>query len=259
MIRSVVSGSLLLLAVLLLAGCGSKSKVEAQGDSPKELAVAPGDSSTPAPAVGKKPRSRKGGRTTRTADAPDAELMDMEERYKALVNRIRPGMTTKQVEAILGTPDDSDEKDLGELNPQKAGQTLEIQMWKGESESQSSIVLSFVNGKLQDGGTPGYDIRKGFKSKLPGNMNPRASQGGSEYEFCYQTGLKQGREHAELYRRMNASGKTQFRTTYLGILARFEKEYRSVARSYGEDHPATQQKKGIVDGYRKALVEGGIQ
>ena len=95
----------------------------------------------------------------------------MEERYKALVNRIRPGMTTKQVEAILGTPDDTDEKDLGELNPQKAGQTLEIWTWKGETESQSSILLSFVNGKLQDGGTSGYDIRKGFKSKLPGNMN----------------------------------------------------------------------------------------
>jgi len=39
--------------------------------------------------------------------ADDADLMDMEQRYKALVNRVHPGMTTDQVEAILGSPDDT--------------------------------------------------------------------------------------------------------------------------------------------------------
>jgi hypothetical protein len=102
----------------------------------------------------------------------DADLMDMEERFKALVNRVKPGMSKEQVEAILGLADESDEKDMGDLNPQKAGQMLDICTWHGETESQSSIVLSFVNGRLQDGGTPGYDIRKGFSSKLPDNLSP---------------------------------------------------------------------------------------
>ena len=102
----------------------------------------------------------------------DADLMDMEERFKALVFRVKPGMSKEQVEAIIGMADESDDKDMGDLNPQKAGQMLDICTWHGETESQSSIVLSFVNGRLQDGGTPGYDIRKGFSSKLPDNLSP---------------------------------------------------------------------------------------
>lgn len=105
-------------------------------------------------------------------EANDADLMDMEERFKALVNRVKPGMSKEQVEAILGMADESDEKDMGELNPQKAGEILDICTWHGDTGSQSSIILSFVNGRLQDGGTPGYDIRKGFSSQLPSNMTP---------------------------------------------------------------------------------------
>ncbi len=172
MSRFVVLGYLFVLALLPLAGCGSKAKVEAQADPSKQTVVAQVVSPTPAPAVGKKSRPVKAGKTTRTTDGPDPDLMDMEQRYKALVSRIRPGMKTDQVEAILGTPDDTEEKDLGDFNPQKAGQTLEIWTWRGDTEDQPSILLSFVNGKLQDGGTPGYDIRKGFKSKLPSNMDP---------------------------------------------------------------------------------------
>ncbi len=107
-----------------------------------------------------------------TEDA-DADLKDMEERYKSLVNRVKPGMSKEQVEAILGMADESDEKDMGKLNPQKTGQMLDICTWHGDTESQGSIILSFVNGRLQDGGTPGYDIRKGFSSQLPGNMTPQ--------------------------------------------------------------------------------------
>lgn len=90
---------------------------------------------------------------------------EMQERYKALVERIKPGMSTNQVKSILGVPDKTEAKDLGKLNPQKAGQTLEIWTWRDKSDSKSFIMLSFVNGSLEDGGTPGYDIRKGFKSK----------------------------------------------------------------------------------------------
>jgi predicted small lipoprotein YifL len=82
---------------------------------------------------------------------------------------------------------------------------------------------------------------------------------GSEYELGYRTGLKQGQEHVNRYKAMNASGKNQFRKTYLGILARFESDCRKIADANGEKHPAAQQKKGNADGYRKALADGGIE
>ena len=106
-----------------------------------------------------------------TGTTSDVDLMNTEDRFLALVNQVRPGMSKQRVEAILGVADESDEQDMGDLNPQKAGQSLDISKWHGDTEAQSSIVLSFVNGQLQDGGTPGYDIRKGFTSGLPGNLS----------------------------------------------------------------------------------------
>jgi hypothetical protein len=88
----------------------------------------------------------------------------MEQLYKALVFRIKPGMSKGEVEAALGSPDQKEQKDLGKFNPQKAGQSLEIWTWKDKADPKRFIMLSFVNGNLEDGGTPGYDIRKGFKS-----------------------------------------------------------------------------------------------
>lgn len=173
MIRSVVLECLFVLAVLPLAGCGSKARVEAEADPSKKIVVAQVESPTLAPAVEKKTRPGKAGKTGRTPDGPDPDLMDMEQRYKILVNRIRPGMTKDQVEVTLGTPDETDEKDLGDFNPQKAGEMQEIWTWRDIEDEKKFIMLSFVNGKLQDGGTPGYDIRKGFKSKLPDNMDSK--------------------------------------------------------------------------------------
>lgn len=91
--------------------------------------------------------------------------LDMDERYKALVNRIRPGMTREQVESILSFSDEEKENDLGEFNSQKAGQILTILTWKGDGNSKPSIVLAFINNRLSEGGTPGYDITKGFHGK----------------------------------------------------------------------------------------------
>jgi hypothetical protein len=84
-------------------------------------------------------------------------------RYEALVERVRPGMTETEIAAILGQPDKKTVNDLGKFNPQKRGQRLEIWTWRDSSDDPDSfITLSFTNGVLQDGGTPGYDIRKGF-------------------------------------------------------------------------------------------------
>lgn len=164
MSRSALSGCLTLLLALPPTGCGSKSKTGVEGDPPK-TAAAQVDPPTPVAAGAKKPRPAKPGKAAGAAAGTDPDLMDTEQRFKALVGRIRPGMTTAQVAAVLGTPDETDEKDLGEFNPQKQGQILEIWKWTDSEDEKKFIMLSFVDGKLRDGGTPGYDIRKGFKSK----------------------------------------------------------------------------------------------
>jgi SmpA / OmlA family len=151
----------LFLLTGLLGGCGSKDANEIGGERPK---IAKADAPTPPNTDVKSVRTPKSGMATATT-GHNADLMDMDERYKVLVNRIRPGMSKDQVEALLGTPDDAEEKDLGELNPEKAGQTLEIWKWTDSVDEKKFIMLSFVNEKLKDGGTPGYDIKTGFKSK----------------------------------------------------------------------------------------------
>lgn len=93
---------------------------------------------------------------------PSPVLTD-EEKLEALVNRVRPGMTSGQVTSILGQPDAKERKDLGDFNPAKRGQILEIWTWK----TDPIIMLSFVDGSLRDGGTPGYDVQKGFTPKQP--------------------------------------------------------------------------------------------
>ena len=97
-----------------------------------------------------------------------------EERGNVLVHRIRPGMTRDQVEELLGLADEEKEDDLGEFNPEKSGQILTILTWNANEGSDfPSIKLGFINDRLKDGGTPGFDINRGLKSKLPTNMNPQ--------------------------------------------------------------------------------------
>ena len=80
-------------------------------------------------------------------------------------------MNRSQVENILGLPDEETEKDLGEFNPQKAGQILAILTWNGDGAANPAIILGFINNRLTQGGTPGYDISKGFHGKLPSGMS----------------------------------------------------------------------------------------
>lgn len=90
-------------------------------------------------------------------------LMDMEDRYQVLVEKIRPGMSPTQVAGVLGQPDEKKANGLGEFNPQKRGQRLEIWTWREDAAPDNLIMLSFVDGVLSEGGTSGYDIRKGFE------------------------------------------------------------------------------------------------
>ncbi|MFM8572464.1 MAG: hypothetical protein ACKOAU_12775 [Pirellula sp.] len=99
------------------------------------------------------------------ADNENARNMDA--KFEALVFKVKVGMNRQQVEGILGPPDKVNQQDLGKLNPQKAGQTLNILTWGKED---GSIILGFTNGILTGGGTPGYDIEKGFQGKLPSDV-----------------------------------------------------------------------------------------
>lgn len=101
---------------------------------------------------------------------PEVAGIDLEVKYKALVSKIQVGMSRDQVENVLGLPDDETENDLGEFNPLKSGQILTILTWNGDAPEKPSIILGFINNRLTQGGTPGYDIVKGFHGKLPNNM-----------------------------------------------------------------------------------------
>ncbi len=92
----------------------------------------------------------------------------MNQHYEALVFRIKPGMSRHEVEAILRSRRNKTETtDMGRLNPAMAGQTLDTLTWRDKTNSKNFIILAFVDGRLKEGGTPGYDIGKGFKVKLP--------------------------------------------------------------------------------------------
>jgi len=143
------------LASLALIGCGKAPSPSATN-------------STPQPAEASHSTSEASGGSANVADLPAS---DMEEKYKALVYQVERGMTRKQVENVLGIPDEDKTNDLGKFNPQKAGQILTILTWKGDGGAKPSIILSFVNDRLQDGGTPGFDNGKGFHGQLPPNMS----------------------------------------------------------------------------------------
>ncbi len=85
-----------------------------------------------------------------------------DKKYEALVYRIQPGMTQQHVEDCLGPADETKHTDIGRINPQKTGQTLTMLTWR---DGERFITLGFMNGVLTSGGTPGYDIEKGFHSK----------------------------------------------------------------------------------------------
>lgn len=138
----------------------------------------------------------------------------------------------------------------------KSGQFVLDRVFVYDAAEAGGVFEKGGNTKSQSG-TPGSSTKE--EGDDPDNDDPAKGKASSEYELGYKSGFKQGQEHAKLYQGMNASGKSQFRKTYLGILARFEKEYRDISKANGETHPAAQQKKGNADGYRKALADGGIE
>lgn len=88
---------------------------------------------------------------------------DFDKQYEALVKRVRVGMTSSEVIAILGQP--------AEIKPTvppayqtPETSTCQTMTWHSRTDPRNHfIVLSFKEDMLNMGGTPGYDVRTGFK------------------------------------------------------------------------------------------------
>jgi hypothetical protein len=213
-----------------------------------------------------------------SADAPEQDA-EMNAKYEALVMRVRPGITRKQVEGILGKSDEEKANDLGQFNPQKAGQMLTILTWKGKP----SIILSFINDRLSDGGTPGYDINKGFHGELPSDMpaeqkaklqkalkgtgfhvdehhtGSKASASPPNKKSAYDVGFDYGTQLAK--QELNVSTRLTYpgqQKLYLqGVIKPYEESYLSLAGSVPFSS-ATENAKGKVDGFRQTVQKAGI-
>jgi hypothetical protein len=98
----------------------------------------------------------------------------IDDKMQALIFKVRKGMSRGEVKKILGTPDEQKESDLGKLNPAKAGQLQDIWTWRGTVNGKKAfIMLSFIDGKLDDGGTPYFEVGKGFHGKKKGEMSKK--------------------------------------------------------------------------------------
>jgi len=95
------------------------------------------------------------------------KLVDHQSRLESLLSRIRRGMSYSEVVGIVGQPDDTSMEDLGDLNEFKKGQILTIAKWVSPDDERSTILLSFVNDRLTEGGTEGFGVGKGFRSSAP--------------------------------------------------------------------------------------------
>jgi hypothetical protein len=84
------------------------------------------------------------------------------EKLACMALQVRPGMSIQQVVSMLGRPDRTSVEDLGDLNPAKEGQKLTLLTWDSPQSEQHTILLSFIDNRLADGGTVGgYRITTG--------------------------------------------------------------------------------------------------
>ena len=99
-----------------------------------------------------------------TSDVKSSELAsdsEWERLATILVRDVKPGMSAERVRSLMGPPHEVNEHDV-------AGKHIVIWTWKkGDDPENSFIHLDVTAGSVQAGGSLGYDIRKGFKTKLP--------------------------------------------------------------------------------------------
>ena len=76
--------------------------------------------------------------------------------YEKLVNEVKVGMSSQALQSLLGGPSEIKDYDTGNKN-------FSIWTWSSADDSEATVSLVIENGIVVRGGTPGYDIRTGFK------------------------------------------------------------------------------------------------
>ena len=104
------------------------------------------------------PKAESKASTSRGGTASEGvSKAEMEKLFEALLTKnVKPGMTANQVKAILGEP-----HEITRNVPNT--QNFEIWKWRQKGGDDNFIMLGFENGVLVSGGSPGYDIEKGFR------------------------------------------------------------------------------------------------
>ena len=86
---------------------------------------------------------------------------EMERIFAALVQEVEVGMTTDQIRTLLGKPHEVNEHNV-------LGKQVVIWTWKSQKDPDNNFIhLDVSGGTVKGGGSPGYDVRTGFKMKLP--------------------------------------------------------------------------------------------
>jgi hypothetical protein len=149
------------LAVLLLGAIGSASDDKTKNESRKTEGIQPGLLATAAP-----PTSVKNNSSDRYASSSEWKRL-----AEVLVKDVKVGMSAEQVRSLMGDPHDVNEHHV-------AGKQIVIWTWKKQEDPQNSFIhLDVSGGVVTGGGSTGYDIRTGFKTKLPygGTAEERAT------------------------------------------------------------------------------------
>ena len=96
-----------------------------------------------------------------TAEAVDENRTisksEMEKLYEKLINQVRVGTSVQELKSLLGDPTEINDHDLN-------NKVFSMWTWASSDDSDAIISLIIEKGAVTRGGTPGYDIRTGFKS-----------------------------------------------------------------------------------------------
>jgi hypothetical protein len=90
--------------------------------------------------------------------------LEMDGAFGALVKQVQPGMSTSRVGDMLCRPTKVEIKDV-------LDSYFEFWCWNERDNPDSFIMLSIEDGCVSAGGTPGYDIKKGFIANLPKGLS----------------------------------------------------------------------------------------
>jgi hypothetical protein len=131
-------------------------------------------------------------------------------------------------------------------------------------------IVSLVNSKTKDG-SEGSSSDKSRTESKSGSDKPSRGGGETEYEKGFQTGLQIAASRVAAYKDIpnNHPSKEEWRVSCNKELRELEESYHKTEEMYqltvrhnNKDESireAAQRRKGIADGYRKAIRDAGIR